>query len=165
MLKVFRGTYLRLEMRLKDCSTLQSIPSRRQREHASAGVWTISHLSCAARPSYQHAGGRGCDWGGLFGRIESRSGICMWLTFCCLHSLQAFRLPPRRLPVTGGTFSISPDSGLLFMDSTPDGGRGSLGDRKSLRGIRGGPFGANRCRYSKSIEIGLRSPDIKPHGT
>jgi len=30
--------YRRLEIRLKDCSTLQSIPSRRQREHAAAGV-------------------------------------------------------------------------------------------------------------------------------
>lgn len=98
------------------------------------------------------------------GRIGSGSGICMWLTFCCLHSLQAFRLPPRRLPVTGGVFSISPDSGLLCVNSTPEDGRG-MGDRKSLGGIKGGPFGASRCRYSKSIEIGLCSPDIKPHET
>lgn len=81
----------------------------------------------------------------------------MWLTFCCLHSLQAFRLPPRRLLVTGGVFSISADSGLLCIKSS----WGSLGDRKSLGGIKGGPFGANRCRYSKSIRVG-RSSDIKP---
>lgn len=81
-------------------------------------------------------------------------GIGMWLTFCCLHSLQALRLPPRRLPVTGGVLSISPDSGLLCMNSTP-GGRGSLGVRKSPWGIKDGPLGAKRFRYSKSIEIGL----------
>jgi hypothetical protein len=37
---------LLLEIRLNDCSTLQSIPSLRQREHAAAGIWTISHRSC-----------------------------------------------------------------------------------------------------------------------
>lgn len=73
--------------------------------------------------------------------------VCNWLTFCCLHSLQAFRLPPRRLPVTGGTFSISPRSGLLCTNSPADGGRVSLGDRRSLGGIKGGPLvGANRFR-------------------
>lgn len=87
--------------------------------------------------------------------------LCMWLTFCCLHSLQAFRLPPRRLPVTGGVFSISTESGLLCMKSTPGCGRGSWGDRKSLGGIRCGPFGASRFRYSRSIRIGLRLPNIK----
>lgn len=107
----------------------------------------------------------GCAGRALFGRIGSGSEICMWLTFCCLHSLQAFRLPPRRLPVTGGVFSISPDSGLLCVNSTPEGGRGSLADRKSLGGIKGGPFGASRCRYCRSIKIGLCSPDIKPHET
>lgn len=81
-------------------------------------------------------------------------GSVWWLTFCCLHSLQALRLPPRRLPVTGGVLSISPDSGLLCMNSTP-GGRGSLGVRKSPWGIKDGPLGAKRFRYSKSIEIGL----------
>lgn len=89
----------------------------------------------------------------------------MRLTFCCLHSLQAFRLPPRRLPVTGGVFSISTESGLLCMKSTPTWGRGSWGDRKSVGGIKCGPFGAIRFRYSKSIRIGLRLPDIKPQRT
>jgi len=73
------------------------------------------------------------------------------LTFCCLHSLQALRLPPRRLPVTGGVFSISPDSGLRWRNS-PAAGRDSRGDRKSLE-KRGGPFGASRFRYSRSIRI------------
>lgn len=65
-------------------------------------------------------------------------GVGEWtcgLTFCCLHSLQAFRQPPRRLPVTGGVFSMSTESGVLCMKSTP-GGRGILGDRKSVWGIK-----------------------------
>lgn len=57
MVESLRETYLRLEMRLKDCSTLQSIPSRRQREQAAAGVWTMSHRSYAVKTLYQHAGG------------------------------------------------------------------------------------------------------------
>lgn len=104
--------------------------------------------------------------GSHLGELEGvQSGICMWLTFCCLHSLHAFRLPPRRLPVAGGVFSISPGSGLLCVKSTSESGRDNLGDRKSLGEIKGGPFGASGCRYSKSIETGLCSPDIKPHGT
>lgn len=93
--------------------------------------------------------------------LECHRGVSMWLTFCCLHSLQALRLPPRRLPVTGGVLSISPESGLLCMNSTPAGGRGSVGVRKSPWGIDGGPLGAKRFRYSRSIEIGQRSPGIK----
>lgn len=35
---VYESSYLRFEIRLKVGSTLQSIPNRRQREHAAAGV-------------------------------------------------------------------------------------------------------------------------------
>lgn len=155
---------------MKDCSTLQSIPSRRQREHAAAGVFTMSQRSCSSRKS-KHQARKSQGWPAttttpLWGRgmMVGATGMCKCLTFCCLHSLQAFRMPPRRLPVTGGVFSISTESGLLCMKSTPGSGRGSWGDRKSLGGIKGGPFGANKFRYSKSIRIGLRSPDIKPQG-
>lgn len=112
------------------------------------------------------------DAGGSTGRPRSAWDVCMWewrtythsfLTFCCLHSLQAFRQPPRRFPVTGGTFSISLESGVLCSSST-SGSRGRRGDRKSLGEIKCGPSGARRFRYPKSIRIGLCLPDINyPH--
>lgn len=140
-------------MRLKDCSTLQSIPSLRQREHAAAGVCTMSHRSWLLSRRHQYGASavfwvQGTTiWARLFRRVEHGvRRMDMWLTFCCLHSLQAFRLPPRRLPVTGGVFSISPDSGLLCMKLMPGVGRGRLGDRKSPWGIKGRPFGASKFR-------------------
>lgn len=167
--------HLLLEIRLKDGSTLQSIPSLRQREHTAAGFCTISHRSCSAQrfAARQHTAYRQREEGAIIkgaasGQLAGPQGRIACgnsLTFCCLHSLQAFRQPPRRFPVTGGTFSISPESGLLCSSSRTGGGRGSRGDRKSLGGIKCGPFGARRFRYPKSIRIGLCSPDIKnSHG-
>lgn len=101
--------YLRFEMRLKLGSTLQSICNRRQREQAAAGVWTISHLSCGKSHSPS-----------LAAKIHAHVNMVrlLWLTFCCLHSLHAFLLPPRRFPVLiGGIFSISQGSEFLLEKS------------------------------------------------
>lgn len=111
------SNYLRFEMRLKLGSTLQSICNRRQREQAAAGAWTISHLSCG-KP---HFPSLACckDYGHGDIVLSTSMRVCaLWLTFCCLHSLHAFLLPPRRFPVLiGGIFSISQGSEFLLEKS------------------------------------------------
>lgn len=83
---------------------------------------------------------------------KARDGLRQ-LTFCCLHSLQAFLLPPRRFPVTGGIFSMAQGSEFLAERSKAETGRGILGVvRKSLApedkrlAWDGSPFGGIRGR-------------------
>lgn len=76
-------THRRLEIRLKDDSTLHSILSLLQREQAAEGACTMSHRSC------------------FFVRLRTQNQSSRALTFCCLHSLQARRLPPLRFRAIG----------------------------------------------------------------
>lgn len=106
-------------------------------------------------------------------RLEEGSGGCR-LTFCCLHSLQAFLLPPRRFPVIGGIFSISQGSEFLADRSKPVTGRGILGLFRRSLGVPEGvkrlacvasPCGAMTPRNSRSISINQTSPaGMEPRG-
>lgn len=110
---------------------MHSIWSRLQREHAEAGVWTISHRSYDVEIMFsiiiRAVMGHGHDSNHGETKKSQR-------TFCCLHSLQAFLFPPLRLPVIGGTGSIS--HGSEFLDRSKPFPRDGL-VRMSLLGVGG----------------------------
>ena len=94
------------------------------------------------------------------------------LTFCCLHSLQAFLLPPLRFPVIGGMVSISQGSEALEEISKPAPGRVILGlfRMSQLRawGVKRVPWfdrpGVMAPRNSSSIRFEQLTPEEKWNG-
>lgn len=84
------------------------------------------------------------------------------LTFCCLHSLQAFLLPPLRFPVIGGMDSMPQGSAEVLDDrSKPAPGREMRGlglfRRSQLRAGAGG-VKFNREAWGWGERPGVKTP-------